>query len=400
MATLCTWFFAAPSLNGGTGVVNLNALPTAVSLGTSGSDLVISLGSGADTLTVHNNFAGTNGITAIKFADGTVWDRATISANAPIRGMSGNDYFNAPADGVTIIPGPGDDTVNLTGTGADLVEFAKGDGHDTLTNGGSGYQRNDTLYLTDILPSEVQLTRIDTKLIVSVPSTDDNVTVQYQFYDGGSSVYGINNIKFADGTVWDRATIMANAPIRGTSGNDYFNAPADGVTIIPGPGDDTVNLTGTGADLIEFAKGDGHDTLTNGSSGYQRNDTLYLTNILPSEIQLTRTDAELIVSVPSTGDSVTVQYQFYNGGSSVYGVNNIKFADGTVWDRATITANAPIRGTSGNDYINLPSDGVTVDAGAGDDTFSVSGNGSDRILFSKGRWARYAHQSRKWLQPQ
>jgi hypothetical protein len=375
---------AEVSLNGGTGVVNLNALPTAVLLGTSGSDLVISLGSGADTLTIQNEFSSANGITAIKFADGTVWDRATIAANAPIRGTPGNDYINAPANGATIDPGLGDDTVNLTGTGADVIEFAKGDGHDTLDNGGSGYQRNDTLDLTNILPSEVQLSRTDSKLIMSVPSTGDSVTVLYQFYNGGSSVYGINNIKFADGTVWDRTTIAANAPIRGTSGNDYINAPTDGVTIIPGTGDDTVNLTGTGADIIEFAKGDGHDTLDNGGSGYQRNDTLDLTNILPSEVQLSRTDSKLIMSVPSTGDSVTVLYQFYNGGSSVYGINNIKFADGTVWDRTTITANAPIRGTSGNDYINAPTDGVTIIPGTGDDTVNLTGTGADVIEFAKG----------------
>jgi hypothetical protein len=35
--------------------------------------------------------------------------------------------------------------------------FAKGDGHDTLDNTSSGYQRSDTFDLTDVLPSEVQL---------------------------------------------------------------------------------------------------------------------------------------------------------------------------------------------------------------------------------------------------
>ena len=69
-----------------------------------------------------------------------------------------------------------------------------------------------------------------------------------------------------------------------------------------------------------FAKGDGHDTLDNTRSGYQRNDTLDLTDILPSEVQLTRSGNELIVSLPSTGDSVTVLWQFYNAGSSVYSI--------------------------------------------------------------------------------
>jgi hypothetical protein len=74
----------------------------------------------------------------------------------------------------------------------------------------------------------------------------------------------------------------------------------------------------------------GQDTPDDTSSGYQRNDTLDLTDILPSEVQLTRSGNELIVSVPSTGDSVTALWQFSSGGSSVYGINNIEFADGTV----------------------------------------------------------------------
>src|SRR5262249_2374308 len=153
------------------------------------------------------------------------------------------------------------------------------------------------------LPSEIQLTRTDTRLIISVPSTGDSVTVQYQFYDGGSSVYGINNIKFADGTVWNRAMITANAPIRGTAGNDYINLPSDGVTVDAGPGDDTFAVSGNGSDRILFAKGDGHDTLTNPGSGYNRNDTLVLTDLNASDVQFTRNGNALILTALSTGDS-------------------------------------------------------------------------------------------------
>jgi hypothetical protein len=142
-------------------------------------------------------------------------------------------------------------------------------------------------------------------------------------------------------------------------------------------------------DRIIFAKGYGQDKLDNTSSGYQRNDTLELIDILPSEVELTRSGNQLIVSVPSTGDTFTALWQFYNGGSSVYGINHIKFVDGTIWNRATIASNAWVRGTSGNDSIALPSDSVTVDPGAGNDTLSVSGNGSDRIIFAKG----YGHDT-------
>ncbi|WP_342722668.1 calcium-binding protein [Bradyrhizobium sp. B097] len=362
-------------------------LSSEVQLSRAGDQMVVTVTSTGDSFTVKYQFSGdgnSKGISHLKFADGTLWDRATIAANAAVRGTSGNDTISPPSDRTTIIPGLGDDRVVLTGTGADRIVFAKGDGHDTLDNSGSGYQRNDTLELSDILPSEVQLSRSGDQMIVKVPATGDSVTVVYQFFSGGSSVYGINYIRFADGTIWDRATIATNSPVRGTSGNDTISPPSDGTTIIPGLGDDRVVLTATGADRIVFAKGDGHDTLDNSGSGYQRNDTLELSDILPSEVQLSRSGDQMIVKVPATGDSVTVVYQFFNGGSSVYGINYIRFADGTIWDRATIATNAPVRGTSGNDTISPPGNGTTIIPGLGDDRVVLTGTGADRILFVKG----------------
>jgi hypothetical protein len=162
------------------------------------------------------------------------------------------------------------------------------------------------------------------------------VTVLYQFYNRGSSVYGINNIKFADGTVWDRTTIAANAPIRGTAGNDYINLPSDGVTVDAGAGDDIFAVSGNGSDRILFAKGDGHDTLTNPGSGYNRNDTLVLTDLNASDVQFSRNGVGLVLTVPSTGDSFTASFQFWGDGSQIQGLTHIQFADGTIWDRSAI----------------------------------------------------------------
>ena len=58
-----------------------------------------------------------------------------------------------------------------------------------------------------------------------------------------------------------------------------------------------------------------------------------------------------------------------------YGISAIQFADGTAWDYTFIASNAWIRGTAGIDSIGLPANAATVDAGAGDDTLSVSGTG-------------------------
>jgi hypothetical protein len=378
-------------LNGATGSIALGAdiSPDDVLLQASGSDLIVRLGTSSDYLTIHNDLSTQSGgtysvISQIAFSDGTIWDRSDIASNAWVRGTAGGDSITVPSDAATVDAGQGDDYLSVSGNGSDRIVFAKGDGHDTLDDTSSGYQRNDTLDLTDIVSSEVLLTRSGDQLIVSVPSTGDTFTVRYQFYDGGTSVYGINAIKFADGTTWDHADIAANAWVRGTAGGDSITVPTDAATIAAGQGDDYLNAMGTGSDRILFAKGDGHDTLDNGNSGYQRNDTLDLTDTLSSEVLLTRSGNQLIVSVPSTGDTFTVLWQFYDGGTSVYGINNIKFSDGTIWNRSDIAANAWIRGTTGGDSISVPSDGVTVDAGHGDDYLSISGNGSDRIVFAKG----------------
>uniref|UniRef100_UPI00291651FB calcium-binding protein n=1 Tax=unclassified Bradyrhizobium TaxID=2631580 RepID=UPI00291651FB len=353
-----------------------------------GNDVLINIAATGKTVTLRNELSQWNAGLTVTFADGVSWNRSQIvqmlASSTTIYGTSGADSLNLPTDGYTIYPGKGDDSLSVSGNGGDTIVFAKGDGHDVLNNPGSGYNRNDTLKLSGILPSEVALTRSGDVLFIDVLSSGDQFKVNYQFWGDGSQIQGLSQVQFADGTTWNRATIAANAWIRGTSGNDSITLPSDGITVDAGAGDDTFSVSGNGSDRIVFSRGDGHDSLTNPGSGYNRNDTLVLTDLLASDVQFTRNGNALVMTVPSTGDSFTTNFQFWGDGSQIQGLSQVQFADGTTWNRATIAANAWIRGTSGNDSITLPSDGITVDAGAGDDTFSVSGNGSDRIVFSRG----------------
>ena len=320
---------------------DLNASDVVVSRISGSNDLTLTAKSTGKTITVEGHFGGHDGVQAIQFADGTSWDRSQIAAEAIVQGTAGDDQLTLPADGVTAAGGRGDDTLSVQGSGADTIRFAKGDGHDTIDNPGSGYTRNDTLALTDALPSNVQVTRDGDALVVSIPETGDSVRVKWQFWQN-STQYGINRITFADGTSWTRDQIVAQAVVRGTSGNDAVTAPSDGATIQLGQGDDTLSVSGNGADTIRFAKGDGHDTIDNPGSGYTRNDTLRLTDILPSEVTLTRSGDMLTVTVPGTGESITMPYQFWGNGHE-QGVSHITFADGSTWDRDQIEAKAWIR---------------------------------------------------------
>ncbi|QOZ75368.1 hypothetical protein XH83_07890 [Bradyrhizobium sp. CCBAU 53351] len=365
----------------GTDVVKLVGLNASdVSFGQGGDDLFIQIKSSAEVLRIQGQFNGTNGIEQVLFADGTRWDRAQIANASQLVGTGGNDIITLPADGATIDPGVGDDTLSVSGNGADRIVFYKGAGHDTLNNPGTGYVRADVLDLTDILPSEVQLTRSGNQLVVSVPSTGDSFTVLLQF--NGNS-YGLGSIHFADGTIWDRTAITANAFLRGSSGNDSIGLPATGVTVDAGAGDDTISVSGNGSDRIIFGSGYGHDVLTNPGSGYNRDDTLVLKDLNPSDVELSRVGDAMILKVSATGDSFTVNFQFWGDGSQIQGLTHIQFADGTVWDRSAIASNAWIRGTAVNDSLS--------GAASNDYLFGLQGNdylrgngGSDTYVYRSG----------------
>ena len=80
-----------------------------------------------------------------------------------------------------------------------------------------------------------------------------------------------------------------------------------------------------------------------------------LIDINSSEVQFSRSGDALLLSVRSTGDAITVNFQFWGD----QGVTNVKFADGTIWNRSAIsnavstftwTGNSSNPTLTGNDY--------------------------------------------------
>ena len=70
------------------------------------------------------------------------------------------------------------------------------------------------------------LTRQSDNLIIRINGSDDSLTVQSYFNTDGASSYVVENLKFADGTVWNLAALQdamslgteANDNLRGSSG--------------------------------------------------------------------------------------------------------------------------------------------------------------------------------------
>lgn len=383
-----------------------------------GASLVLAISGSTDTLTIANQFVSTaDRVEEIRFADGTVWDPNSIPF--VIRGTAGNDILAGTA-GVDIFEGlAGNDTMS-GGVGNDTYRIFRGDGQDVITDFDTAAGNVDkVLYAANILPSEIQASRSGNNLVLRLSGTTDQVTVTNYFLNDGATPNSVEQVKFlADGAIWDVSTVK-NLALTGTSGNDAIigyatNDALAGLggddTLTGNAGDDTLD-GGTGNDVLQggigndtylIARGNGQDTITDIDATAGNVDKIvYAADILPSEVQATRSGDNLVLKLAASADQVTVTNYFQNDGVTASSVEQIQFAaDGTVWDLNTVKSmvvtptegddaitgyatDDALNGLGGNDVIHGAGGNDTLDGGAGNDTLLGEG-GADTYLFARG----------------
>ncbi|HJV83346.1 calcium-binding protein, partial [Noviherbaspirillum sp.] len=462
--------------------------------------LVLTIAGTTDKITLSSYFDGDNPggpgnpVQQVKFADGTIWDLATIKAKAyggtpnadlingtnngeAISGQAGADTLKGWGGDDTLDGGAGNDTLS-GGTGNDIYLFGKGDGQDTIADDHdtAASKLNVLQFKSGILPSEVIATRSGTTLVLSIAGTTDQISINY-FFDGDTPSNPSNPIQqvvFADGRTWDTAALTAKVfggttagdNITGTIADDVINGQAgadnlygrDGNDLLDGGadndfiqgengndklygGDGSDSLYGgNGNDILDggagndtmngnagnntylFGKGDGQDRI-NGDydiSATKLNVLQFKSGVLPSEVYAASSGNDLVLSIGGTTDTVRVSYFFgdSNPGNPYNPLQQIKFADGTTWDLAAITAKAfagtaagettsgtigadvmygqggadtlyglngddVLNGGADNDYLTGDGGNDTLDGGTGNDTLSGSA-GNDTYLFGKG----------------
>jgi len=457
--------------NGGQDIVRFAAdiLPGEVELTRNDSDLFIKVLGTEDQITVSGYFTDpAQRIERVEFADGTVWEEATLTS-ARYFGMEGVDYlyggadseiFDAGAGGDTVVAGDGNDIVNgddgndilygddgddtldggdgndyldggagndtlVGGTGndyligadgADTYLFARGFGQDTIEEYDTGSGGQDIIrFAADILPGEVELSQNGSDLFLKVLGTADQVTVSSFFTD---TLSRIERVEFADGTVWTTPALLA-AKFVGTEGSDYIYGTSGNDTLEGRDGDDYL-YGDIGADTLDG--GSGNDSLDGGAGndtylfdrGYGQ-DTIYETSgtdtirfapgITAADVFVWRDDYNFYFDLIGSNDRLTVDGWYYG---SAYRIENVEFADGTVWTSAdlnikTTTAsenadfywgtsgantydglagddriygfdgNDTLSGGAGNDFIDGGTGNDVMNGGSGDDTFVVDG---------------------------
>ncbi|MBE8949651.1 MAG: hypothetical protein SR3Q1_03510 [Quinella sp. 3Q1] len=249
---------------------------------------------------------------------------------------------------VTIDAGKGDDSISNSGNN---VLLGGGAGNDTIENsGGYSYSRSDTGEEDDF------------SIYVSESYSGSNVTI-----DAGK-------------------------------GNDFIRNSGSNVTISGGAGNDHISLGAVG-NLIEYASGDGKDTIL----GFNESDTLtisggsYSTQASGSDVlvkvgkgSILLKDAKgkaLNINDTKTTDIITLSDGADNLRNTLADVKIQALGGNDSVDNSA--SNIIINGGNGNDSISNSGSNVTIDGGKGNDTLSLgytnnliqytSGDGNDLI---------------------
>ncbi len=368
----------------------------------------------------------------VRFADGSTWNQAAIesrltvavattgadalsgtSGDDVIAGLDGNDILWGGAGADELYGGNGSDTYFLDGaTGADKVFESSGNVDDV-----------DVLQIgVGINPADIVISLVaGSDLWVgfnAAPGLPIMKSVQLKdFFGGANGRSSIDQIRFADGTVWtaekihsDMQRLLANDSdnyivgkysddtldgmggndlmyglagddvIRGGAGNDWLNGGHGADTLSGGTGDDNLD-GGAGNDVYIFNRGDGNDTINEEDNVVGDLNVLRLgASVAPTDIAVEHGYSHGAMAldtfdlrVVGAADSIS----FYAGPSG-RGISRVEFADGTVWSAADVAARLDLVGTEANDTLNGTTFADQFDAAAGDDHLYGYG-GADRL---------------------
>ncbi|MEO8079976.1 MAG: calcium-binding protein [Caldimonas sp.] len=339
--------------------------------GGSGADTMAG-GAGDDTYIVDNAGdvvvelagQGDDGVNAsVGWVLGPNLERLTLIGTASIdaTGNAADNVLRGNSGANRLDGGAGNDSLD-GGAGNDTYLFGRGSGNDTISALDTGGGKNDTLLLgAGIVASDIVLTREGDDLLVTIRGASDSIRVLEHF--SVTPGFQIDQIRFADNTTWNFATILGQLGgnvIYGSAGDDYLLAGGANDTIYAGAGDDWV-VGGAGSNALYGEDGNdylfgqgGTDTLVGG-----RGDDTY---------DVDSAD-DVIVEAPGEGIDGVLAHVDYTLPANV---ENLSLVDGAARGTGNALANyisAP--------YLSFAS--FTLDGGAGADTL-VGALGNDTYL--------------------
>ena len=338
-----------------------------------------------DSFAGGNDFLnGEEGSDTLKGGDGT--DTLLGGAHDDVLyGDAGNDVLDGGIGNDRLSGGPGADVYIIgAGSGQDIIEEAEAEDE----------------VLANVLSSAVDIARAGNDLVITTVGTSDEFTLRSFFT---STLNQVGRVQFADGVTLDTAALMERSRlITGTEGPDILTGFENSDDILSGlggedlleglsghdvfdggPGNDTI-YGGAGDDTYLFGRGSGTDVVQEDDFLGTDVDTIEVSaGVRPEDVTLRGLRIEgtfsrdLSLVINGTNDELRVT-GFFDDPS--FRIDQIKFADGTTWDEATIQSKAEAEGF----HITTSSDNGVELLGTHLRDRITGGGGNDSIIGFQG----------------
>lgn len=344
------------------------------------SDLLIRVGTGGDALRLdtfeRENVLGPRTVESFRFADGSIltyeqllargFDLAGTDGDDQVMGTNVADRIVAGAGADVLRGGFGDDQLDggadhdrlIGGQGNDTYLFGPGAGRDTIVE----FQGNlDVIRMApSVMPADVLVARHNYDLILTLNGGTDRLTVSYYFL---AAPLQIELVQFADGTVWDPATIagLTKPVILGTEGPDSLSGTSGDDRVVSLAGDD--QLTGlAGDDLLDG--GTGADQLIGG---------------LGDDIYVVDEEGDSVIEVAGEGTD-TIQSSVTR--TLEANVENLSLSGTGVINGTGNELNNVLMGNSAANVLTGRAGDDTYVVGTGDTVVELAGEGTDTVQTS------------------
>ena len=324
-----------------------------------------------------------------------------------LEGGAGDDMLSGGAQADILEGGDGDDTLDGGigddtldgGEGSDTYIIAPGSGVDTIRDYGDFGDVDVAQLSAGVASTDVTLSRSGSDLVLHVagPEGVTEVRIEQQFGSGG-----VEEVRFADTTVWSRSAIEAAVlSASQTAGDDTILGYNGDDVLEGGVGQDYLE-GGQGNDTYLFDAGDGHDWIEEYGGVADR--LLLGPGLSANGMTLERLGEDGVRLNFAGGESVSLARQLLWLSSGVeYGLEEIVFSDFTVLTKddladMLVTASA----TAGDDQIRGFDRDEALAGGAGRDVFvfdsAAFGNdvitdfnaSEDRIEFAEWMFTSFA----------
>jgi len=345
-----------------------------------GDSLLVSTGEAGDQIKISNMLLGNNnGIQCFEFDDGTIWSRDEILLRATTGSIDRDNIFGT--SNADIIDGKGGDDIAVGRGGGDKFIFNRGYGELFIDEiDFSEHSANILKFGEGILASDVSVSLLwDHRSIVLNVGGNDKVSINSMIL---GNQYGVQEVHFFDGTIWSHSDIVKMQLSSGTEEDDAIYGTA-GSDILDGKGGyDYVRGNG-GGDTFIFESGYRNLLIDDVTSKSDADSTLLFgPGILAENINILISDDRhgLILRDRTNYDQVVIQDMLMG---DRYGVQKVKFHDGTIWSHDEIIAFHLKSGTSNFDFLCGTAGSDVFDGKGGGDIYFGNGGG-DVFIFNKG----------------